>query len=81
MYRKRNVPGSAESLPAFLDQELSNIEQAQYGPFPFVRLEVVHTPPGKVFDGMAVLADGTNWNPGSGGGVYCYRAGAWRFLG
>lgn len=28
-----------------------------------------------------VLADGTNWNPGSGGGCYIYRAGAWRFLG
>ena len=81
MYRKRNVPGSAESLPAFLDQELSNIEQAQYGPVPFVRLEVVRTPPGKVFDGIVVLADGTTWNPGSGGGVYCYRAGAWRLLG
>lgn len=81
MYRKRNVPGSAESLPAFLDQELSNIEQAQYGPVPFVRLEVVHTPPGKVFDGMVVLADGVFFNPGSGAGVYCYRSGAWRFLG
>ena len=81
MYRKRNVPGSAESLPAFLDQELSNIEQAQYGPFPFVRLEVVHTPPGKVFDGMVVLADGVFFNPGSGPGFYGYRGGAWRFLG
>ena len=80
MYRKRNVPGSAESLPAFLDQELSNIEQAQYGPFPFVRLEVVHTPPGKVFDGMVVLADGVFFNPGSGPGFYGYRGGAWRFL-
>jgi hypothetical protein len=28
-----------------------------------------------------VLADGTSWNPGSGGGFYGYRAGAWRFLG
>lgn len=81
MYRKRNVPGSAESLPAFLDQELSNIEQAQYGPVPFVRLEVVHTPPGKVFDGMVVLADGVFFNPGSGPGFYGYRGGAWRFLG
>ena len=81
MYRKRNVPGSAESLPAFLDQELSNIEQAQYGPFPFVRLEVVHNPPGRLFDGLVVLADGVFFNPGSGPGFYGYRGGAWRFLG
>lgn len=80
-YRPRNVPPDAKELPRFLDQELRNIETAQYGPFPFVRLEVLHAAPSKVFDGLMVLADGTDWNPGSGGGVYCYRAGAWRFLG
>lgn len=81
MYRKRNVPGNAESLPGFLDQELSNIEKAQNGPFSFVWLKVLHAAPAKTFDGLVVQADGTDWNPGSGGGVYCYRAGAWRFLG
>jgi len=39
--------------------------------------------PKKLRTGMIVLADGTNWNPGSGRGYYGYDAvtAAWRFLG
>ena len=37
--------------------------------------------PKKPRDGVIAMADGTNWNPGSGAGAYLYRAGAWRFLG
>jgi len=39
--------------------------------------------PKKLRTGMVVLADGTNWNPGSGRGYYGYDAAtaAWRFLG
>jgi len=32
-------------------------------------------------EGMIVRADGTSWNPGSGGGFYGYHGGAWVFLG
>jgi hypothetical protein len=31
-----------------------------------------NAPPEKVFNGMRVIADGTNWNPGGGRGVYWY---------
>lgn len=31
--------------------------------------------------GMVVLADGTNWNPGSGAGFYGYDGTSWTFLG
>lgn len=81
MYRKRNVPPDPAQLPQFLDQELSNLEKAQQAPFPFLSVSMSYVEPTKVFDGMIVLADGTNWNPGSGAGFYGYRAGAWRFLG
>lgn len=37
--------------------------------------------PGKVWDGLTVKADGVNWNPGSGPGVYCYYGGTWNYLG
>ncbi len=37
--------------------------------------------PDKVYDGLQVFADGTNWNPGSGQGFYGYYAAAWHFLG
>lgn len=81
MYRPRNVPPDPKDLPQFLDQELRNISHGQVAPVFVLALAVSHKAPDKVADGYVVLADGTDWNPGSGAGVYCYRAGAWRFLG
>lgn len=81
MYRKRNVPPDPAALPQFLDQELSNIERAPQEPVFFLNLAMSYAAPAKVWDGLVMLADGTSWNPGSGGGYYGYRAGAWRFLG
>lgn len=37
--------------------------------------------PDKPRDGLIAKADGTNWNPGSGEGVYCYYGGSWHLLG
>lgn len=37
--------------------------------------------PTKPRAGMIALADGTNWNPGSGAGFYGYYGGAWVKLG
>lgn len=81
MYRPRNVPPDPKDLPQFLDQELRNISQAQTAPVFVFALATSHKEPAKLADGYVVLADGADWNPGSGAGVYCYRAGAWRFLG
>ncbi len=39
--------------------------------------EVLHNVPGKPTEGMTRYADGTDWNPGSGAGLYEYRSGAW----
>jgi hypothetical protein len=44
-------------------------------------LDVTTTAPAKPRDGMLRRANGTTWNPGSGAGVYCYYAAAWKFLG
>lgn len=38
-------------------------------------------PPKKVFNGLVVGADGFNWNPGSGRGIYLYQDNAWHFIG
>ena len=35
-------------------------------------LEETHVEPAKRFTGMLRLADGTNWNPGAGRGIYWY---------
>lgn len=81
MYVPNNVPSQASELPSWLQQEVLNIARAMSGAQPYIRLAVQYAEPAKLVDGMVALADGSSWNPGSGGGVYCYRTGAWRFLG
>lgn len=39
--------------------------------------DVLHEEPPKPQDGMVAFADGTDWNPGGGGGLYQRVAGAW----
>lgn len=41
------------------------------------RLVKRHVPPKKLKEGLIALADGTNWDPGSGAGLYIYWAGDW----
>ena len=33
--------------------------------------------PDKLYNGLVAYADGTNWNPGGGRGVYAHENGAW----
>lgn len=42
--------------------------------------EIRYTPPENPEEGMIVIADGTSWNPGGGGGGYIYENGSWRRL-
>lgn len=44
-------------------------------------VDKVNAPPSKPREGDIRLADGTQWNPGSGAGVYAYYGGTWKFLG
>jgi len=90
MYKPSNVPGSLDLLPAFIENENRVIaDNLNAGIFYF---RTLHKEPGKVYEGMTVLADGTNWDPhtgghggggsgGSGQGVYTYYAGQWHKLG
>lgn len=78
-YIPMQVPTDPAQLPGFLLQELQNI--ARSTDTSIAQLAELNKAPAKPRAGMVVLADGTNWNPGSGSGFYGYRAGAWRFLG
>lgn len=81
------IPSEASSiadlqeLHLYLVQELNQIslmfQQLTNGEL----LTTLHNEPAKPRDGLVVLADGTDWNPGSGAGAYCYYASAWHFLG
>jgi hypothetical protein len=42
---------------------------------------VWHVEPAKRVEGMIRRADGTDWDPGAGAGLYQYRDAAWRLLG
>lgn len=44
---------------------------------PSITLDILHVAPTKVVEGLVVCADGTDWNPGSGAGLYMWKSGAW----
>ena len=46
-----------------------------------VRLVMLNVEPVRPRDGMVVLVDGTNFNPGAGAGFYGRSAGSWVKLG
>ena len=65
---------------AFLRSELSRLQDA-LNVLADGQLDLTTVAPTKPRDGMIRRADGTNWNPGAGQGVYCYYNAAWRLLG
>lgn len=60
----------------WLARELRRIANA-VGTADTVTLEQLAAEPARLADGMVVYANGTDWNPGSGAGVYAREAGAW----
>ena len=74
MYRPSEPPVGDQR--AWLLEELRRISDTSS-----LELDVLHVVPDRPRDGLVVMADGTDWNPGSGAGVYAYQAGAWHFLG
>ena len=42
-----------------------------------VLLKEWNAEPDKLYNGLVAYADGTNWNPGGGRGVYAYENGTW----
>lgn len=81
-YQRLTPPeiASVQDLLVYLLRELEAIERGinQIGMTEFTEM---HKPPTKLRTGMVVLADGTDWNPGSGAGFYGYYGSAWHKLG
>lgn len=73
-------PSRPEALPAYLASEFERIAAAIRS-LASGRVETSFRAPDKPRDGDIRLADGVNWNPGAGAGVYAWYAGAWRKLG
>lgn len=79
-YSPSIIPTNIEELRNFLFEEFSRISAA-FDAVESVILPELHNAPSKPREGMVVLADGTDWNPGSGAGFYGYRGAAWVLLG
>jgi hypothetical protein len=79
MYYPGPTPFDAKQLPAYLRAELERI--AAELKVTTIQLTELHVEPPKPRDGQIVLADGTDWDPGSGAGFYGYQGGAWVRLG
>lgn len=72
------VPQNTEDLQAFLQAELAKISDT----IDQIHIyEIFHAAPSRPVQGMTVYADGTDWNPGSGEGLYRYNGSSWNFLG
>ena len=78
MYTPSLVPDTYD--PSWVQRELEHIAQA-LSPIDTVRLVELHVEPTRPRTGDVVLADGSDWDPGSGQGFYGYYAGAWHKLG
>ena len=79
-YEPETVPEGEEALARYLQRELNRIAEV-FTAVENIQLAELNVEPEKPREGLIVLADGTNWNPGSGAGFYGYRGGAWQFLG
>ena len=79
-YAPNPAPARAEALPAYVRGELERVAAALQA-LAAGHVEVSYRAPDKPRDGDIRLADGTQWNPGAGAGVYAWYAGAWNRLG
>lgn len=80
-YQPLQPPSSTETaLLVYLMNEFANISEA-FTKVESILLTELHREPDRPRDGMIILADGTNFNPGSGAGFYGRKAGAWVLLG
>lgn len=75
----QNLP--PEQLSRYLFEELYRIGTAFQQLGINLQFDTLHVQPARPRDGLLAYADGTDWDPGFGEGLYVYSNGAWVFLG
>lgn len=78
-YAPEPVPSDPKELPAYIERNNRAIEMA-INLLAAGHLDETHVAPVKPRVGDLKLADGTNWNPGSGQGIYAYYNSVWNKL-
>ncbi len=72
------TPVNARDFQAWVLDELRHIADAMSElETDLILLKEWNAEPDKLYNGLVAYADGTNWNPGSGRGVYAYENGVW----
>ena len=72
-YTPNPVPDNPEDLPKYIFEELIKLQGAlQENPVTFIAIKNVA--PDRIKQGDIVYADGSNFNPGSGEGIYFRNA-------
>lgn len=66
-----------EELRRYVEEELEKISK-EFNETIALDLRTVHQEPKRPREGMIVSADGSDWNPGAGGGAYEFVGGVWR---
>jgi len=76
LYTLRTPPDEYDAV--WLADELRRIEASfTYMESEAIRITPTHVVPFRALEGEIRNADGTDWNPGAGGGLYQRLAGAW----
>lgn len=73
------IPLTQDELPRFLKDELDSISRS-IGLLASGHFDTTNVAPTRPREGDIRLADGTNWNPGNGAGLYLYTSSAWTVL-
>jgi hypothetical protein len=79
-YAPSPTPIKEKELGKFITEELFKISVA-INLLAEGHLDKVNVAPEKPRDGDIRYADGTNWDPGAGKGIYYYKATVWTLLG
>lgn len=82
MFEARLVPAvsTVAELAAYVGEEFRRLQEGLATPQDYAFLRTLHVAPARPREGMLAIADGTNWNPGSGAGLYIFRSGAWALV-
>ena len=75
-YEPGPLPENVEDLGGYVVSELKRLGDILLNQS-LIRIDRIHTEPSKPRTGDIRYADGTDWNPGSGEGVYFYNGTLW----
>lgn len=83
MFQGKEPRGFDETQARWLRENNSDLAQEFARPVDFLALKYRHVAPVNTFAGQIIAADGTDFDPGSGVGIYQRNEAnsAWRFVG